>query len=139
MKTFTVIFSILFCLGFTQNTFAENLRPLPDAELEIVATLEKGPGNIAVTPQGMIIISLHQFYDTEYRVMELLHDGRLAPFPNEDWSRPSASDGTGLNAVLGLRADRRASASIPSRSIPPIPGFTMVPYSLTQTAFGKVV
>ena len=78
VKPLTVIFCILFSLGFTQNTYAEDLPPLPDAALEIVATLEKGPGNIAVTPQGRIIISLHQFYDPEYRVMELLPDGRLA-------------------------------------------------------------
>ena len=107
MKPLAVILSILFGLGITQNICAEDLPPLPDAALEIVATLEKGPGNIAVTPEGRIIISLHQFYEPEYRVMELLQDGRLVPFPNEDWSRPPAADGVGLNAVLGLRADRR--------------------------------
>ena len=89
------------------GSYAQELPPLPDAQFEVVATLEEGPGNITVTPAGQIIYSHHQFYDPEYRVMELRADGRVAPWPTEDWSRAPGEDGIGLNAVLGLRSDPR--------------------------------
>jgi sugar lactone lactonase YvrE len=74
--------------------------------LEVVATLTQGPGNIAVTPSGRIILSQHQFYSPDYRVVELLKDGRTIPFPNERWARAPGANGLGLNSVLGLRSDR---------------------------------
>jgi hypothetical protein len=76
------------------------------AELEVVAELERAPGNVTVTPDGRIILSLHQFYDPELRVVELLDDGSLTPFPTADWAGPRGDDGVGLTAVLGLRSDR---------------------------------
>ena len=86
---------------------SETLVPLPDAQLEVVATLQEGPGNIAVTPRGRIILSQHQFYAPKYRVVELRPDGNVTPWPTEAWSRSPGSDGVGLNAVLGLRSDPR--------------------------------
>jgi sugar lactone lactonase YvrE len=77
-----------------------------DADLEVVATLQQGPGNIAVTPEGRIILSQHQFYSPELRVVELLKDGTTVPFPNERWARQPEADGVGLNSVLGIRADQ---------------------------------
>ena len=74
---------------------------------EVVATLQQGPGNVAVTPEGRIIISNHQFYDPEFRVMEVHADGTTTPFPTETWSGAPNEDGVGLNAVLGLRSDPR--------------------------------
>lgn len=87
--------------------FAQALPPVPDPQLEIVATLDEGPGNIAVTPGGRIFFSQHQFYGPEHRVMELLPDGTAVPWPTADWSRAPGEDGIGLHAVLGLRSDRR--------------------------------
>ena len=86
---------------------ADNRSLSGDTALQIVATLEQGPGNIAVTPNGRIIISNHQFYEPEYRVVELHADGSTTPFPNEAWSRAPGDDGIGMHAVLGLRADPR--------------------------------
>ena len=93
-------------LAGTAEALAD-LPPLPDPEFEVVATLQEGPGSIAVTPQGRIIISKHQYYGPEYRVVELHADGSTTPFPNEAWSRAPGADGVGLNAVLGLRSDPR--------------------------------
>lgn len=94
-------------LVLAHPALAQTLPPLPDPRLEVVATLEQGPGNIAVTPQGRIFISLHQFYEPEYRVLEVLADGSTKPWPTEAWSRAPGDDGVGLNAVLGLRSDPR--------------------------------
>jgi sugar lactone lactonase YvrE len=75
--------------------------------LEVVATLEQGPGNVAVTPGGRIILSQHQlFYSPELRVVKLLKDGRTVAFPNARWAKAPGLDGIGLNSVLGIRSDR---------------------------------
>ncbi|MEM8673270.1 MAG: L-dopachrome tautomerase-related protein [Cyanobacteria bacterium P01_G01_bin.67] len=79
-----------------------------EAELEIVAEfpLEHPPGNIAITPEGRIIMSQHQFYGAPLRVVEVLDDGSVTPFPNQAWSSEPNNKGIGLNTVLGLRADQ---------------------------------
>jgi hypothetical protein len=77
-----------------------------DGALEVVAVLDHGPGNVAVTPDGRVILSQHQFYSPELRVVELLPSGRTIPFPTPAWARAPGADGIGLNAVLGIRSDR---------------------------------
>ena len=79
-----------------------------EAELEIVAefSLDNPPGNIAVTPEGKLIMSQHQFYGAPLRVVEVLEDGRTIPFPTKAWSNKPVSKGIGLNNVLGLRSDQ---------------------------------
>ncbi|MEM7670687.1 MAG: L-dopachrome tautomerase-related protein, partial [Pseudomonadota bacterium] len=89
------------------SIFLSAASPTSDVpKLEVVAALDQGPGNVAVTPDGRIILSMHQFYDPDIRVMELMEDGSLVPFPNEAWAGPRGADGQGLTAVLGLRSDR---------------------------------
>jgi hypothetical protein len=70
------------------------------AELEVAVRLDDRPGNPAVTPDGRLILSLHPFPFGEpspYRVLEVLEDGSLQPFPNEDWSTAPDEAGVGLN------------------------------------------
>ncbi len=75
--------------------------------LEIVAEFaaEHPPGNIAITPDNRLIMSQHQFYGAPLRVVEVLSDGSVIPFPNEAWSSQPNQNGVGLNTVLGLRSD----------------------------------
>ena len=63
--------------------------------LEVVAELAMGPGNLTVTPDGQIIVSLHQFYNHDLRVARLNGSVQLMPF----------AAAAGLNSVLGLQAD----------------------------------
>lgn len=74
--------------------------------LSEVAQLDQAPGNITVTPDGRVIISLHQFFSPDWRVAEVLDDGSLKPFPDEQWS---AADGGphAFDAVLGIQSDSR--------------------------------
>lgn len=76
-------------------------------ELEIVAEFpaEHPPGNIAITPEGRLIMSQHQFYGAPLRVVEVL-DESIVPFPDRAWSSQPNQNGVGLNTVLGLRSDR---------------------------------
>lgn len=79
--------------------------PEPGGELEVVAELAQGPGNIAVTPDGRLIISQHPLYRPDIRVIELLPDGRVVPFPNAEWAGARNEADIGLDAVLGIQAD----------------------------------
>ena len=97
---------LLFNL-FTYGSVFASPEDLPASGLEVMAELNQGPGNITVTPAGRIIISQHQFFKPELRVVEVLPDGRTVPFPNRAWSSAPGDDGIGLHSVLGLRADRR--------------------------------
>ncbi|MEM8793723.1 MAG: L-dopachrome tautomerase-related protein [Pseudomonadota bacterium] len=83
--------------------------PAGAAEYETVATFgpETPPGNIAVSPEGRIFMSLHGFYGPEIRIVEVKPDGTTTPYPSEDWARAPDGDGPGLAGVLGLRVDRR--------------------------------
>jgi len=73
--------------------------------LEDVASLSEGPGNITVTPGGRIVMSLHQFFSPRWRVAELTKDGKLRPFPDEDWSAGGAHGRVALDSVLGIQSD----------------------------------
>jgi len=77
-------------------------------QLEIVAEFpaEHPPGNIAITPEGRIFMSQHQFYGAPLRVVEVLDDGSVTPFPDQAWSSQPDQTGVGLNTVLGLRSDQ---------------------------------
>ncbi len=75
--------------------------------VEIVAEFpaEHPPGNIAITPQGRLIMSQHQFYGAPLRVVEVMNDGNVTAFPNQVWSSQPNVNGIGLHTVLGLRSD----------------------------------
>ncbi len=66
------------------------------AVLEVVAETTIGPGNITVTPAGKVVMTLHQFYQPELRVVSLGESGKLEPFASQ--AQP--------DSVLGLQADR---------------------------------
>lgn len=57
------------------------------------------PGNIAVSPEGRVFMSLHQFYGAPFKLVEVKEDGSTVPFPDAKTSK-------GLNNVLGIRIDR---------------------------------
>jgi sugar lactone lactonase YvrE len=71
---------------------------------DIYAKLDRAPGNITVTPDGRVLVSLHQFYEPRWRVAEVSpKTGILRPFPSGEWAEELGADGIGLDAVLGIR------------------------------------
>ncbi|MGH6634832.1 MAG: L-dopachrome tautomerase-related protein [Gammaproteobacteria bacterium] len=72
---------------------------------EIRARLDAAPGNITVTFDGRVIISLHQFYGPAYSVAELGEDGSLKPFPNTQFNDRIERTHLRLDSVLGIRSD----------------------------------
>ncbi len=73
--------------------------------LEVVAKLTLAPGNITLTPEGQIFVSLHQFYSPEMRVVEITTDGKLIAFPNREWSKGGQVKQIALDSVLGIQSD----------------------------------
>jgi sugar lactone lactonase YvrE len=97
--------AILFVFGLAL-LFAVVPSPSPATELEVVAKLPVGPGNITVTPGNRIIISLHPFYSPSTRVVELAPGGRLVPFPDENWNKGDTSTDHSFDSVLGIQCDK---------------------------------
>ncbi|MEM9447977.1 MAG: L-dopachrome tautomerase-related protein [Cyanobacteria bacterium P01_E01_bin.6] len=102
----TAIASSVLSLGLLGSiALAEPLRDIDSLDVVAEFSAENPPGNIAVMPDGRLIMSQHQFYGTDFKVMEVLSDGTVQPFPNAAWSSPPDENGIGLNNVLGIRAD----------------------------------
>jgi sugar lactone lactonase YvrE len=78
----------------------------PASKFDIVARLDKGPGNVTVTDDKRIIMSLHQFYAPKYTVVELKKDQSLVPFPNNELSSHESQASLKLDSVLGIRSDK---------------------------------
>jgi hypothetical protein len=107
--------TLALCLIFA--TFAGCASTHPDLpgnssasgadDLEIVARLDQAPGNLTVTSDARIIVSLHQHFNPDLRVVEVLEGGRLAPFPNSDWNAVNSPDSQRLDSVLGVQYDTK--------------------------------
>jgi sugar lactone lactonase YvrE len=97
MKTFNKLAAVL--LLSSTPVFADN-----DAHFDVLADLDVGPGNVTVTANGRIVMSLHQFYQPKFSVVELKNH-QLSPFPNREWSAADSTAAIKLDSVLGIRAD----------------------------------
>lgn len=72
------------------------------SNFDIIASLDNGPGNVTVTDNGRIIMSLHQFYQPKFTVVEY-KDNTLVPFPNRDLVDVESKAALKLDSVLGIR------------------------------------
>ncbi|MGH8553898.1 MAG: L-dopachrome tautomerase-related protein, partial [Methylococcales bacterium] len=96
-----IIFFCLFAMGLHPGIGFSTNPPY-----RILARLDDAPGNITVTVDGRVILSLHQFYGPRWAVAELTKKGSLRPFPNESWNERSADHpGPHFDSVLGIRSD----------------------------------
>ncbi len=75
-----------------------------EVKLEIVAELDVRPANIAVSAEKRIFLTIHPFEDYKYAVVELMADGTLKPYPNEEWSSKPDKQGKGITAAIGISA-----------------------------------
>jgi sugar lactone lactonase YvrE len=110
---------------------------LPAADLEVVAKLPVGPGNITLTPDNRIIMSLHPFYSPDKRVVELVRGGKLLPFPDANWNSGDLSTDDSFDSVLGIQCDGKGVVWMPdngirSGSIPRLVGWDTVKNRLAR-------
>lgn len=74
-------------------------------DFEIVAEFKEAPGNLTVAPNGRIFMSLHQFYQPRYSVVEVLPDQSMVPFPNSELNQRDDTGELRLDSVLGIQSD----------------------------------
>lgn len=78
----------------------------PVGTIESVAELAVNPGNITVTKDNRIFVSLHQFRPCPYRLAEVTADKKLKAWPSEVWNGEPGTSPDVLNAVLGVQLDK---------------------------------
>ncbi len=83
--------------------FSVNITAYAEVNFDIVANLDNGPGNVTVTDNRRIIMSMHQFYQPKYTVVE--YKGKvLVPFPNKELADVDSKAVLKLDSVLGIRS-----------------------------------
>ena len=65
-----------------------------------------GPGGMTITPDGSYIISCHQFFEPEMKVMRLDRDGNWEPFPNREMNTGEGNAALVFDSVLGVECDK---------------------------------
>lgn len=76
-------------------------------ELQETTQAPAGPAGLCMLPSGEYIISFHQFFQPQFRVMKLDREGNWLPFPNEAMNTPGSGDPILLDSVLGIASDSR--------------------------------
>lgn len=79
---------------------------IPDTAMEVVATLDYPPGNIAVSSEGRVFLTLHPDGAPPIKVVELV-DGRPVPYPSEAFQRDDDPSIPYFQTVLSIRIDRQ--------------------------------
>jgi len=102
--------------------------------ISVVASLAISPGNITLTPDNRIFVSLHQFYDPEFSVAELV-DGALVPLI----PHLGASSIT-FTSVLGIQADAQGYLWIldngnQSQSLPKLVAWDIQQHQLARVIY----
>jgi sugar lactone lactonase YvrE len=106
-KTFRKEMLRVFCGNLILALVFLSGQSVSGGGLEVVAELSQGPGNIAVTPDGRLIVSQHGLFFPHYRVVEVLPSGKTKPFPNEQWATLPDKESPGLTSVSGVQCDRQ--------------------------------
>lgn len=98
----------LFCAALlvTAAPALADEQMLPGA-IELVAELPINPGNLAVTPDGRVFTTVHQFRRAAVQLIEVTGPQRWQPWPDGAWNGPFGSGPDVLNSVLGIAADHR--------------------------------
>ncbi|MEX2581294.1 MAG: L-dopachrome tautomerase-related protein [Verrucomicrobiales bacterium] len=78
-----------------------------DNDLQEISQAPTGPGGMCILPSGEYIVSCHQFFLSQFRVMKLDDQGDWVPFPNEGMNTPGSGAPVELDSVLGVVCDPR--------------------------------
>ncbi|MCH9683218.1 MAG: hypothetical protein K0V04_17415 [Deltaproteobacteria bacterium] len=101
---------LLVFLGWVRCTFGGYGEPfedrsgppqIPASQVEVVATLDEPPGNIAVSADGRVFLTVHPESRPETTKFAELIDGELEPYPS------AALQAELFETVLGVAIDRQ--------------------------------
>jgi sugar lactone lactonase YvrE len=87
-----------------QGSAGEQLLP---GALESVAELPINPGNLAVTTDGRVFATVHQFRRTDAQLIEVTGPDSYRPWPDAAWNGAFGSGPEVLNSPLGIAIDRK--------------------------------
>ena len=90
-------YRIFLFLCLVSACFAKN-------RLEVLHEMSLAPGNITVSSEQRVFLSLQAFYTPPFQVVEVLEDGQVVPYPECSWNRPEAGR-LQLTKVFGLQCD----------------------------------
>ncbi len=88
--------------------FMFGVQPATGQGFEVFAKFSSDvpPGNLAISSEGRIFMSVHEFYGKDVRVVEVFKDGSVKPYPTPKMAAALKSETSGgLNGVLGLNID----------------------------------
>ncbi len=110
----------------------------PLSSFKVISKLDKAPGNLTVTGDGRVIMSLHQFYEPDFTVVELKNNKSISPFPNVELTAHDSHAKLKLDSVLGIFADKKGVVwmldnGLRSTSIPKVVGWNTKTNKLQQT------
>jgi sugar lactone lactonase YvrE len=94
---------------------------VPVGTLQTVAELPVNPGNLAVTADGRVFATVHQFRPADARLIEVTGPTGYAPWPDTAWNGPFASGADVLNAPLGIQIDGRDRLWVLDNGLPLAP------------------
>ena len=101
------IAALLFVIPFLQPLVASAGEQLLPGALEVVAELPINPGNLAVTADGRVFATVHQFRRADAQLIEVTGPASYQPWPDTAWNGPFGSGPDVLNSVLGIAIDRK--------------------------------
>jgi DNA-binding beta-propeller fold protein YncE len=75
------------------------------AKIEIVSTFPaERPGNVAVSPEGRVFVTMSALGETKYMVKEILANGKAVNFPDTSWiMKPQGQSFKGINSTIGIQ------------------------------------
>jgi sugar lactone lactonase YvrE len=96
---------LLFALALLQPPPTAADEQLSVGALESVAELPINPGNLAVTDQGRVFATVHQFRRADAQLIEITGPKSYRPWPDKGWNGAFGSGPEVLNSVLGIHLD----------------------------------
>jgi sugar lactone lactonase YvrE len=102
-----LLVALLLTLPLVRSLPATAGEQLLPGALEVVAELPINPGNLAVTAEGRVFATVHQFRRADAQLIEVTGPGSYRPWPDAAWNGAFGSGPEVLNSVLGIRIDRR--------------------------------
>lgn len=76
-------------------------------KLEVVSEFpDARPGNVAVSNDGRVFVTMSALGSSKYMVKEILPDGSTKPFPDKEWIvKPEGKSFKGINKTIGIQTD----------------------------------
>lgn len=76
--------------------------------LEVVAELDINPGNVAVSHQGKVFMSVHPLRGGDLQLVQVKRDGSYIPYPSLDYQTKKGEEAVeGFDTPLGVIVDKK--------------------------------